>query len=579
VALFRKTVTRPMPAGATIRPRTSGGKTELWASWTAGGKKRTALVVAGADGSQRVRTTASTWTARYRDGDGVVREVATGCKDAEAARQRLAELVRTAERVRAGVLSRADADVAQWQSVPLERHISDYVGDLASRGVNRDRIKTTAKYLSDDAAGCGFRWLGDLNADRLRRWLRSLEVSAATYNWHAEVWTAFGWWLAGRRVDGKRWSRTGDLRLGANPFENFGKRDVACDRRREARALTVAELRRLLVHARCRPLDEALTVHRGVHAGLKRARLSDERRSELERLGAERALIYKSLALTGLRLNELRTLRVGDLSFGDVPFVALRAANEKNRRGSTVPLRGDLAAELRDWVTGRPASDRVFTVPMGLLRILNRDLAAAGIPKVDEQGRRVHLHAMRHSTGTHLSAAGVSPRTAQAVMRHSDIQLTMRTYTDERLLDAAGAVELLPDLGPAGWGGEKTVAPLVALPAGISGQNGAVSGTADRRERPLGEAENRGKLKENRGLSKSGRLDSNQRPLRPERSALPRKTPKKQGKTRRGRDGCTAGCTADNELEGVESVLEAVAGMGPDALRALRRLVERLEGR
>lgn len=44
------------------------------------------------------------------------------------------------------------------------------------------------------------------------------------------------------------------------------------------------------------------------------------------------------LILTGLRKNELRTLSIGDLSFGDVPFLVLRSANEKNRKGSTVPL-------------------------------------------------------------------------------------------------------------------------------------------------------------------------------------------------------------------------------------------------
>jgi hypothetical protein len=31
-------------------------------------------------------------------------------------------------------------------------------------------------------------------------------------------------------------------------------------------------------------------------------------------------------------------------------------------------------------------------------------------------------------------------------MRHSDMKLTMATYTDERLLNSAGAVALLPDL-------------------------------------------------------------------------------------------------------------------------------------
>ncbi len=69
------------------------------------------------------------------------------------------------------------------------------------------------------------------------------------------------------------------------------------------------------------------------------------------------------------------------------------------------------------------------------------DLAAAGSLKVDADGCLVHIHALRHSFGTHLSKAGVTPRVAQAAMRHSDISLTMNTYTDARLLDTAEAIE------------------------------------------------------------------------------------------------------------------------------------------
>lgn len=72
-----------------------------------------------------------------------------------------------------------------------------------------------------------------------------------------------------------------------------------------------------------------------------------------------------------------------------------------------------------------------------------QDLALAKIPKVDADGCVVHIHALRHSFGTHLSLAGVSPRGAQAAMRHSDIAQTMNTYTDARLLDTAAAVEAL----------------------------------------------------------------------------------------------------------------------------------------
>ena len=133
-----------------------------------------------------------------------------------------------------------------------------------------------------------------------------------------------------------------------------------------------------------------------------------------------------------------------------MPFVTLNAADEKNRQGSTIPLRADLANDLKEWLsdTPRPNSLRLcdckatddskrplFTVPAGLVRILNRDLRTAGIAKRDECGRTIDVHALRTSFGTLLSKGGVTPRTAQATMRHSKIDLTMNVYTDPKLLD------------------------------------------------------------------------------------------------------------------------------------------------
>jgi integrase len=57
----------------------------------------------------------------------------------------------------------------------------------------------------------------------------------------------------------------------------------------------------------------------------------------------------------------------------------------------------------------------------------------------------VDVHALRHTFGTHLNKAGVAPRTAQAAMRHSSLELTMNVYTDPRLLDVGAAVDALPD--------------------------------------------------------------------------------------------------------------------------------------
>ena len=80
------------------------------------------------------------------------------------------------------------------------------------------------------------------------------------------------------------------------------------------------------------------------------------------------------------------------------------------------------------------------------IRVFDANLQAAGIAKTDQRGRVVDIHALRHTFGTHLSAAGVHPRTAMAAMRHSQIELTMNLYTDPVLLDVAGAVEALPSL-------------------------------------------------------------------------------------------------------------------------------------
>ena len=129
-----------------------------------------------------------------------------------------------------------------------------------------------------------------------------------------------------------------------------------------------------------------------------------------------------------------------------------------------------------------PADMPLFNVPTGLIRILNRDLAAAGIPNRDDRGRTVDVHAMCHTFGTHLSKAGVSPRTAQAAMRHSNLDLTMNIYTDRRLFDVASALDVLPMLSlndmPTT---ERTKAtgtdPQTLVPT--AGNQGAIGTTAD----------------------------------------------------------------------------------------------------
>jgi integrase len=254
--------------------------------------------------------------------------------------------------------------------------------------------------------------------------------------------------------------------------------DQRADTRRQRRALTEEELARLLDAAQGRPLADAMTGRRGKAKGRPLANLSPETRDELLRTGRERALICKTLVLSGLRKGELASITFGQVDLdGRVLFLVLNARDQENRRGSEIPLRADLEADIRSWLADRLkraqqaardaedpipaglASDEpLFDVPDGLIRIFDRDLAFAGLARIekrggkevviktDDRGHTIDGYAPRHTFGTHLSKAGALLRTAQAAMRHSDPSLTANVYTDPKLLDVASAVASLPDL-------------------------------------------------------------------------------------------------------------------------------------
>jgi hypothetical protein len=75
------------------------------------------------------------------------------------------------------------------------------------------------------------------------------------------------------------------------------------------------------------------------------------------------------------------------------------------------------------------------------------DLTAADVEYEDDRGRVVDFHALRHTFITNLARAGVHPRNAQALARHSTIDLTMNVYTHVDMADLASDVESLPGMG------------------------------------------------------------------------------------------------------------------------------------
>jgi len=480
-SICHKKYTRPMPEGAVVFER--GG--ERWARWTDGsGRTRAAPL---AEPGDRIMLETKTWVARYRDGQGRRREVSTGCRDKASAQQVLADVVRRAEQVKAGIITPQQDSAADHAVVPIPGHIEVYLQHLRAKTVRGRRVSEKHRYnvrlqLERLVEECAYSRLRDITRESMERWMNSAEESgmgARTRNTYRAAIMAFCNWCV--ETD----------RLAASPLGRLCKADAVSDRRRTRRALTEEELHRLLKAARLRPVAEygreKMPLPPGERKGRRTWRFqelsfeglevayergrealtgSPEFLAERERLGHERMLIYKTMVLTGLRRGELASMTVGQ-AYLDVahPRLELLARDDKAGSGALIPLRADLAEDLRGWLEEKldalrdeanakgaplplrlPLDEPLFSVPANLIKSFNLDLVAAGIDKEDERGRTVDIHALRHTFGTHLSKNGVAPRTAQAAMRHSSLDLTMNVYTDPELLDVAGAVDALPDL-------------------------------------------------------------------------------------------------------------------------------------
>jgi integrase len=254
--------TRPLPAEAEIFVR----KGQQFARWKdARGKARSARVTIGPGGSQRIVVQAASFTAKFRDGQGVLREVATGCRSKDGALSVLRELTGRAEKVRSRILTPAEDQVADHVATAMSRHITDYFDHQTAKRINAARVKNTRSRLLRLAAACQFKRLPDVNESTVERWLADRQaegMSAGARNGYREAWIGFGNWCV----------RTG--RLLTNPLADLPVADARADCRRKRRALTESELDKLLDAARRRPLLDATLIRRGPNKGKTLANIS-----------------------------------------------------------------------------------------------------------------------------------------------------------------------------------------------------------------------------------------------------------------------------------------------------------------
>lgn len=447
----------------------------------------------------------SKWTGEYRDLLGKLRRVAL-CADKSASQTAFNKFLDAMRQAEAGRTVRPDdvpallsetfythvAKAGLSSFVPsglhgtINSHVDDYDAHLSSKGTAERHRRQSIRNIKLCFAKCRFARLADIKATPVERYLSLLmaesdgrgkdgdkrrKMSPTTRNSHLKSVKAFTNWCV----------KTG--RLSDNPLTTISKLNEAKDVRVERRAMTTDELARLIYVAENRPLAELgrKTVptgqrnadrRTGAKSGrrkgewvkepldidnmpvcVERARVKlagkPERIAKLEREGRQRRLVYEVAVYTGLRRSELAGLRWRDVELdGASPVLVVPASLAKSGKAADVPLRASLAASLRAWRDDRDKLDPmapVFdNVPQQLLQRMKRDLQAAGIPFIDECGRRLDVHALRHTTATWLSESGVAPRDAQAIMRHSKIDLTMRAYTHPSARNLSRAVESMP---------------------------------------------------------------------------------------------------------------------------------------
>jgi integrase len=160
---------------------------------------------------------------------------------------------------------------------------------------------------------------------------------------------------------------------------------------------------------------------------------------------------YLTAAFTGLRRGELLKLEWRDLHLEAVrPFVNVRASISKNHKQAMLPLHSDLVNALRRYQTaGASETALVFKGIVPRMHIFREDLAAAEIAYVDGKGEFADFHSLRKTFATMLTLAGVPQRVIMELMRHSDMRLTAKTYTDAGMLPTDSNIALLPSINSA----------------------------------------------------------------------------------------------------------------------------------
>ena len=346
---------------------------------------------------------AGTYTGRYTVGDDPqVHCVPLHVRDKGVALERLREIVRKAERRQHGL------DPSEQESrragLTMREHLAGFVADLRARGRGSQYMLHMTGRVGRLIDECGWTTLRDVDAGSFQSWRSRQVMAPKTLNEYLAAIKALLTWMGVKHE---------------NPLTSV------------------------------RPVEV-----RGRETFARRALTDDECRRLLDVAGSRR-VVYLAALLTGFRRGTLCALRWGHVHLDDEsPRIVVPAALVKNRHDHVAPLRDDLAAELRS-IRPEGASEgaSVFgdLLPRYGTEFLYDDLERAGVPVVDDLGRRVDFHALRHTAATLAASTGIHGHVLQGFTGHRTASQAAR-YCHVNSVPVRALVERMPRWDSAGQG-------------------------------------------------------------------------------------------------------------------------------
>ena len=337
------------------------------------------------------------WGKLHLEHESRLSRVSLGTSDKRVAQQKLAEIAKEREKEAAGLLAPRSARDAAVK--PLPDLLAAFLDDLQVKGRAHATEVKYRKTLGKLFTRCCWRTFGDVTARSFCEWRAKCGLSPKTLNDLLGAMMTFSGWLVHQRMAVE------------NPLAHVQRIDTRATSGQFRRALDTEQLRRLLDVS---PPD--------------------------------RRMVYLLAAYTGLRRSEMQGLRWSDVSLDELsPLVRVRAnmVGNKSRKLAVLPLHPEVAVALRVMRSADAAPFQLVFSHIPRVRTFRKDLVAAEISFEDEQGRRCDFHSLRMTFGTNLTVSGASPRVVMELMRHSDIKLTMKIYTDSAQLNLISAVRAL----------------------------------------------------------------------------------------------------------------------------------------